>query len=61
MLDIWLVGLTLTINVIFLKMNTDNNFKSEKNVKLTQVKKLQEKSMFLKIAAEASEAGDFFS
>ena len=42
-------------------MDAENNFESEKMVKLTQFKDLQEKSMFLKIAVEAFEAGDFLN
>ena len=42
-------------------MDTENNFKSEKKVKLTQFKELLEKSVVLKIAAETFEAGDFLN
>ena len=43
-------------------MGTQNHFKSEKNLNLLNFvtfKGLKEKSAFLKIAAQASEAGDF--
>ena len=51
----------MTINEIFLKIPTENNFKSEKMVKRAQFKKLYEISVVLKIAAEAFEAGDFLN
>ena len=51
----------MTINEIFLKIPTENNFKSEKMVKRAQFKKLYEISVVLKNAAEAFEAGDFLN
>ena len=40
-------------------MDTENNFKSEKMVKVTLFKHLYEKSVFLKIATETFGTGNF--
>ena len=50
--------------VLQLIMKTENNFKSEKKLKFTQFcsfKELQNKSAFLKLAAQEFETGDFLN
>ena len=56
--------LTLTANAIFSIMETEKNFNKKKAkiyLILSLLKSLQEKSAFLKISAQAFEAGDFLN
>ena len=63
-LVVFSLSLTLTANVIFSIMETENNFNKKKAkiyLILSLLKSLQEKSAFLKISAQAFETGHFLS